>query len=280
MDELIEFKNICRTIAEIDFENKRRILQATNEWFASFLEDFIVGAGKLIVKIRNKLEITDKEFANFEKKIYRVHQRKKLIDWVLQEFTRIIPGARENLDEIKACINTTMLAIKNKEYDVAVQTYDYLPGKIKELNKKLIEIRDDLLGKEVLVFACDDAAGSVSFIEQRDNNLLDRTDQICEKIKYIIEHIKSGLDPKATSPKCYGGGLYGVKIGNARRIIFYELEKKISFVICVYIDEKTHNDAVNHNVRNLYRKIIDNEITKDNYFSYRRINPKDLKDFK
>jgi len=57
MNEIKEFCDICRLIAEANPKNKAKILQATNEWFAGFLEDFVAGVSSIIVRIHNNLDI-------------------------------------------------------------------------------------------------------------------------------------------------------------------------------------------------------------------------------
>lgn len=172
-----------------------------------------------------------------------------------------------------------MLDLKNNNYADVEQTFGYLPGKIKELNVKLEEILNTIKSTKILVYACDEAEGAASFIDQRDKNQLDKIPEICEQIKHIMEIIRSGINPRAKVPKCFSSGLCAKKTGGGSRLIFYELEKKKSFVVCVYIDEKTHNDAVNKNINNTYRKICSNELTKDNFISHKRINPENLQDF-
>ena len=277
MDEIIEFKDICRLIDKEKPDNAK-ILQATNEWFASFLEDFVAGADNILVRIHNNQDVKN-ELIALDKKIYRIHEKKKLIDWVMQAFARVVPEAKEKAQAIESIINTVMLDLKNENYSDAEQTFSYLPSKIKELNKKLSNILEDFKNAKMLVFACDKAEGATSFIEQRDKNQLDRIPEICDQIKHIIEIIRSGINPRAKVPKCFSSGLCAKKTGGGSRLIFYELKKNKSFVVCIYIDEKTHNDAVNKNVKNTYRKICDNELTKDNFSSYRRIDPDTLQDF-
>ncbi len=275
MNEIKEFCDICRLIAEANPKNKAKILQATNEWFAGFLEDFVAGVSSIIVRIHNNLDIKY-DLVRLDEKMYRTHEEKKLIDWVMQEFTRLLPGARGELDAIKASINTVMIAFKEKEYDTAVETYNYIPKQIKALNKKLEKIQEYMLSKEIIVYACDEATDSPDFITQRGNKQLEDPDAMISAIRHIIDVINEGISPRAKEPRYYGGGLYGKVIGSAARLIFFEKTRKKEVVICVYIDEQTHNDAVNTNVRNIYRRIIDKEVTKDNYYSYRRINPNTL----
>lgn len=101
MDEIIEFKSICRAISKETGDAK--IIQATNEWFAGFLENFVAGVSDIIVMIHNNLDI-EKNLIKLDEKIYGIHKKKKLIESVMQEFIRALPDTKENAQAIESII--------------------------------------------------------------------------------------------------------------------------------------------------------------------------------
>ncbi|MEM4263465.1 MAG: hypothetical protein QW666_01035 [Candidatus Woesearchaeota archaeon] len=131
---------------------------------------------------------------------------------------------------------------------------------------------------KIKVYGCNSATGSPCFIAQRDRKELDDINAVIGGVAKIMAYAAAGLSPIQEEPRHYSGGLYGTVIGGARRLIFYELKKGESVLVCVYIDEKTHNDAVNKDINNTYRKIIEGELTTDSYTGMQRIDPETLED--
>ncbi len=170
-------------------------------------------------------------------------------------------------------VNFLLVLEKNETSEIVLQ--QNIIDKIKELNSILYDVserRKKEIEKEFIVYASND------FRSQRDKGELEDKNAIIMSIRRIKNYVQAGLTTTQKEPHHYGGGLYGKVIGNARRLIFYEKERGKEAVICVYIDAKTHNDAVNKNVNNIYRKIINKEITKNNFPNYKRINPETLED--
>jgi hypothetical protein len=131
---------------------------------------------------------------------------------------------------------------------------------------------------------------SSRFRNQRDNSKVFDPAIVCKCIKKIENYARAGQVTRVPSesgePHCYGSApnhLNSVIWHRDKRLVFYMHPDEAGDIIrlCVYIDPKTHNDAVNavqERPGNIYWLIIKHKIDRTYFEDFRRINKETLED--
>jgi len=273
MDSIEKIKEILRLIRDRSEEKRKEKRSRAFNWFMFLIEDFSNKLNEIKIRHKNKLSF-EHEYAEL---IEKTEGLEEITDAFLNELP--MPPIRSKIEDIKKIIKTIIVVLKDKKVKETEQLQNVLKIKLDEFLAELEKICATMMQPQAVKFyGCNKAVTGPCFIEQRDKGKLEDKDAVVDAIEAIKDFVMAGLKPTQKEPRFYGGGLYGKVIGDVKRIIFYEKEHRKEIVLCVYIDAKTHNDAVNKNVNNTYRKIISNEITKENYFSHREIDPDTLED--
>lgn len=283
-DLIINIKIVLNVISDKSRNEKEKASRAIAfQQFTGLLEETGNRAQEIIVRSLNNLS-NDAQIAKFIEKICGKGKIPAYAE-IINNFNSVLPmpEVREKTAAVKAAINAILVLLKEGDFEKLQEVLrkEYISTNLKNLLNALIKANAEMPElPKIKVYGCDEAANSPNFIEQRDKKELGDFKSIIGGIAKIMAYAHAGLNPANPEPRHYPGGLYGAVIGSARRLIFYELEKQKSFLICVYIDEKTHNDAVNKNINNIYRKVIGGELTPGDYAGMRRIDPETLADIK
>ena len=273
MDSIEKIKEILRLIRDRSEEKRKEKRSRAFNWFIFLIENFNNKLNEIMARHKNKLSF-EREYAEL---IEKTEGLEEITDAFLSELP--MPPIRSKTEDIKKSIKKIIAFLKDNKLEEAEQAQYVLNTKINELLAELEKICAAMMQSQAVKFyGCDKAVTGSCFIEQRDAEELENKAAITYALGRIGDYVKAGLKTTQKEPRYYGRGLYGKVIGDVKRLIFYEKERGKEIVLCVYIDAKTHNDAVNKNINNTYRKIISNEITKENYLNHREIDPDTLED--
>ncbi len=272
MDNIEKIKEILRLIRDRSEEKRKEKRSRAFNWLMFLIEDFNNKLNEITVRNKNKLSF-EREYAEL---IEKIKDLEKITDAFLSELP--MPLIRSKIEDIKKSIKMILVFLKDKKVEETEQLQNVLKVKLDELLTELKIYAAMMQPQTVKFYGCDQALIGPCIIEQRDAEELENKAAITHAIGRIGDYVKAGLKTTQKEPSYYGRGLYGKVIGDVKRLIFYEKERGKEIVLCVYIDAKTHNDAVNKKINNTYRKIISNEITKENYLNHREIDPDTLED--